>query len=189
MIFFSATKHLFYHALSSEPFCGQAIVYDPVTRMPTFLAMLTEVIPLYSHISPGMPNYHLLLGVEHADQALMWSLLHLMEKKLLKKHCSCCSKCGLESQGSKNFKVCAGCSVAYYCGKNCQVGDWAKHKPVCKAIQREVKKRDEDEEARMKDPDVVLPFSYRLGKVLKGEGASLEKLLQLREAKRNRAKA
>lgn len=35
-------------------------------------------------------------------------------------------------QNTKMFK-CAGCSLANYCARTCQQGDWKRHKGVCKS--------------------------------------------------------
>ncbi|KAJ6571419.1 hypothetical protein B0H19DRAFT_1129937 [Mycena capillaripes] len=41
-----------------------------------------------------------------------------------------CSACG-EGPGAEPLKNCAGCRVARYCSKKCQVSDWRTHKQSC----------------------------------------------------------
>ncbi|KAF8189440.1 hypothetical protein K438DRAFT_1832591 [Mycena galopus ATCC 62051] len=41
-----------------------------------------------------------------------------------------CSACG-ESPAAEQLKNCAGCRVALYCSKKCQVSDWPGHKLSC----------------------------------------------------------
>ncbi|KAF7350216.1 Zinc finger MYND domain-containing protein 10 [Mycena venus] len=41
-----------------------------------------------------------------------------------------CSACG-ENPGSEPLKNCAGCRVALYCSKKCQVSNWPTHKQSC----------------------------------------------------------
>jgi hypothetical protein len=31
------------------------------------------------------------------------------------------------------LELCSACRLAYYCSKKCQVADWPRHKPVCRA--------------------------------------------------------
>ncbi|KAJ7637403.1 hypothetical protein DFH06DRAFT_1336071 [Mycena polygramma] len=42
-----------------------------------------------------------------------------------------CSGCGEPSSSSEQLKNCAGCRVARYCSKKCQVSDWPAHKKLC----------------------------------------------------------
>ena len=47
-----------------------------------------------------------------------------------------CSKCNTHSP-NKKLKLCAGCSVARYCSKKCQIEDWTcKHRDDCREICR-----------------------------------------------------
>ena len=38
-----------------------------------------------------------------------------------------CQTCGKEG-----FKRCSRCEAVYYCGRECQIKDWQKHKPICR---------------------------------------------------------
>ena len=46
-------------------------------------------------------------------------------------------------QASKGFKVCRGCQLVRYCGKECQLAAWPGHKAACeaRAAEREEKFR------------------------------------------------
>ena len=44
-----------------------------------------------------------------------------------------CCYCGAEKARTAML-ICTGCSCTQYCGKECQVGDWARHKDVCKRL-------------------------------------------------------
>jgi len=43
-----------------------------------------------------------------------------------------CHKCG----SPHNLKVCSACRGIRYCSRECQVSDWAAHKPLCKPVQK-----------------------------------------------------
>ena len=44
-----------------------------------------------------------------------------------------CYQCAFCKKYTKEtMKKCLGCKIAYYCDKDCQRSDWAKHKIVCK---------------------------------------------------------
>ena len=41
--------------------------------------------------------------------------------------------CGKTAEdGGRNLMVCARCRAVFYCGRECQAADWAKHKTYCK---------------------------------------------------------
>ena len=42
-----------------------------------------------------------------------------------------------ESERKAAGKVCTGCKVAWYCGRECQVAHWKVHKGVCKRLQQQ----------------------------------------------------
>ena len=44
-----------------------------------------------------------------------------------------CWRCG--GAGGAGLRACGGCGVARYCGRACQKEDWARHKPVCRAVR------------------------------------------------------
>jgi hypothetical protein len=44
------------------------------------------------------------------------------------KQCSACTRIGEDL----DMKQCSGCKRVYYCGKECQANDWARHKKYCK---------------------------------------------------------
>jgi hypothetical protein len=46
----------------------------------------------------------------------------------------CTSLAGLSEQQSVVRRLCAGCLVARYCCRACQVAAWKQHKPACKAV-------------------------------------------------------
>ncbi|KAJ3410174.1 hypothetical protein HDV05_004029 [Chytridiales sp. JEL 0842] len=47
-----------------------------------------------------------------------------------------CEKCGaMYSKGGK-LKMCQGCKIAFYCGKECQMADWTAHKELCTLVAR-----------------------------------------------------
>jgi hypothetical protein len=52
-----------------------------------------------------------------------------------------CSNCLLEKKKSKALMSCASCRRVRYCGKECQVADWKRHKKCCKEWTEERKKK------------------------------------------------
>lgn len=48
-----------------------------------------------------------------------------------KAHLQTCGGCGA-SGAEKKLNVCTRCRKKWYCGKECQAGDWKSHKPHCK---------------------------------------------------------
>jgi hypothetical protein len=51
-------------------------------------------------------------------------------------------KCGVCKKEA--FQRCKRCKSVWYCGRDCQVGDWPRHKADCKKIQDQAK----EEQAR-----------------------------------------
>jgi hypothetical protein len=49
-------------------------------------------------------------------------------------HSTCCLLCG-KTDGTTMMK-CSRCKTASYCSKDCQKGDWKKHKGVCKLLEK-----------------------------------------------------
>jgi hypothetical protein len=47
----------------------------------------------------------------------------------------CCDGCGARESEPGQFKHCAACGGAVYCGKACQAAQWKAHKAACKAAQ------------------------------------------------------
>lgn len=47
-----------------------------------------------------------------------------------------CKKCSARETRPDQFKLCAACKKVAYCGRECQVADWAAHKAACKAAQK-----------------------------------------------------
>ncbi|BDA51097.1 probable Tip elongation aberrant protein 1 at C-terminar half [Coccomyxa sp. Obi] len=47
------------------------------------------------------------------------------------------SSVGEENPAGKPKKVCRGCRMVRYCGRECQLADWPKHKDVCSRIAAE----------------------------------------------------
>ncbi|OSC96366.1 hypothetical protein PYCCODRAFT_1429139 [Trametes coccinea BRFM310] len=43
-----------------------------------------------------------------------------------------CARCRREDSPTSRLKRCTGCSVTMYCSKECQKGDWYRHKLVCR---------------------------------------------------------
>eukprot|EP00884_Botryococcus_braunii_P005384 jgi/Botrbrau1/14847/Bobra.0326s0001.1 len=46
--------------------------------------------------------------------------------------CANCGKCNKDGDGVK-LKLCSGCNIVFYCGRDCQVLHWPSHKATCKA--------------------------------------------------------
>ncbi|KAI0315469.1 hypothetical protein OF83DRAFT_1284852 [Amylostereum chailletii] len=46
-----------------------------------------------------------------------------------------CDGCGQHSPGGVKLKKCSACGLAHYCTKECQKGDWRRHKVICKRIK------------------------------------------------------
>ncbi|KAH9040410.1 hypothetical protein EDB85DRAFT_1858851 [Lactarius pseudohatsudake] len=44
-----------------------------------------------------------------------------------------CKKCNTKTGARQR---CSGCHVTWYCGKDCQVGDWSEHKKDCKLLNQ-----------------------------------------------------
>ena len=44
-----------------------------------------------------------------------------------------CKVCGVDDDN----KRCTGCYMVWYCGEECQVGDWSAHKKDCKVIKKQ----------------------------------------------------
>ena len=49
-----------------------------------------------------------------------------------------------ESCGELAAKRCSGCQQSWYCGRECQVKHWAKHKDTCKVLAKTLKKGDKE---------------------------------------------
>lgn len=47
-----------------------------------------------------------------------------------------CRSCGTDEHVSR----CNGCSITYYCSRDCQVKDWTQHKKFCKSEQEKLSK-------------------------------------------------
>ena len=64
-----------------------------------------------------------------------------------------CNLCNEDLDG-KNFWRCSECTVAIYCGKNCQRSDWKVHKRHCKDLKSYVllqKEKAKDEHSKIED--------------------------------------
>jgi hypothetical protein len=48
--------------------------------------------------------------------------------------CRACGMAGLGAQ-QQSLLLCSGCMVVRYCGKDCQRGDWKRHRKICKRVQ------------------------------------------------------
>ena len=51
----------------------------------------------------------------------------------------CCSslQCNkAQKDSSRQFKLCGGCKLTYYCSRSCQKRAWPQHKPVCLMLRR-----------------------------------------------------
>lgn len=48
-------------------------------------------------------------------------------------HSQACAACGKAGSLVK-LRSCTGCKKVWYCGKECQVSDWRRHKKDCKAV-------------------------------------------------------
>jgi hypothetical protein len=59
--------------------------------------------------------------------------------------CKGCGNAKEELPEGQILKLCGRCKDVSYCGKECQAGDWKKHKKDCKTPE----KRAEEERARM----------------------------------------
>jgi hypothetical protein len=42
-----------------------------------------------------------------------------------------CGNCSKKASGSVKFTCCGRCKYVYYCGRDCQSSDWARHKKWC----------------------------------------------------------
>ena len=51
-----------------------------------------------------------------------------------------CDYCAGKTEKLKHR--CSQCHVAFYCGKDCQKGDWKRHRPLCLLIEAELKDAD-----------------------------------------------
>ena len=63
-----------------------------------------------------------------------------------------CNLCNEDLDG-KNFWRCSECTVAIYCGKNCQRSDWKVHKRHCKDLKIYVKLQKKMDDRSKKEAD------------------------------------
>ena len=68
------------------------------------------------------------------DQIAKRKKLHKIEFDLISEPRCFYDKCKSSGGGPGDLKVCAKCSIAKYCCKDCQSQDWADHKRICKKI-------------------------------------------------------
>lgn len=73
-------------------------------------------------------EYHLILQQKVEDKVST-----VCGKVRVFPRCGACRK--VPTEEPKKRMVCTGCSIAFYCDKECQRKDWDKHRPYCKAIQ------------------------------------------------------
>jgi len=61
---------------------------------------------------------------------------HALNQAVLSFATNTCCKCFKGVTAGVKLLGCSQCTVAYYCSKDCQKGNWANHKVVCKKIKR-----------------------------------------------------
>ena len=73
----------------------------------------------------------------------------------------CCSFCG-DGKNEAMLFHCGACKCVSYCGKKCQVDDWGRYKPICRAISNGcLKRRESGTRASLvdvEDPDVYATY-------------------------------
>lgn len=55
---------------------------------------------------------------------------HIVNARFAERVCGSCGK--WEQQSDVKFLRCSRCMFAYYCGRDCQVADWKRHRETCK---------------------------------------------------------
>ncbi|KAJ6624931.1 hypothetical protein B0H10DRAFT_1783805 [Mycena sp. CBHHK59/15] len=104
--------------------CGEGIDLGRVSEDPAW----TELAPFMTRaaISPLFPIAYM----ETVDRRIQEYTVKISSNE---NTCAVCHKAALDN--TKLLK-CSGCKEVDYCGKECQVADWKRHKVVCKSKQR-----------------------------------------------------
>jgi hypothetical protein len=71
-------------------------------------------------------------------------------KEELKRACKNAT-CGKVEEQRGTYKVCSGCKGAYYCGRECQVADWKRHKEICRDNKVTLRKMSDSDSQKYED--------------------------------------
>jgi hypothetical protein len=67
----------------------------------------------------------------------------LIERYKVSDHGSLCANCLEKGSNSVKLTCCSRCKTAYYCGRDCQSSDWARHKNMC--LPRDIEDRSPED--------------------------------------------
>lgn len=95
-------------------------------------ATILTALPSIRDLNEGDGNRELLRFYSKRLHCPCLNDRYIKEKKQSKKE-GICDHCRVIKE-RKLLMVCAQCSVAQYCSKECQASDWRRHKPTCAGV-------------------------------------------------------
>uniref|UniRef100_A0A7S0WMQ2 MYND-type domain-containing protein n=1 Tax=Chlamydomonas leiostraca TaxID=1034604 RepID=A0A7S0WMQ2_9CHLO len=119
---------------------GRLLDYDLIKHVPATPAQAAagtaQAVDQLARVRAAISGAASLAAAKEAvgEPALLASGLPAHEySKELQRRLKCrCNKCGATQE--QPYMKCSKCKVMAYCGRECQVADWAAHKRDCKAI-------------------------------------------------------
>ncbi|GLB34081.1 hypothetical protein LshimejAT787_0109650 [Lyophyllum shimeji] len=123
-------------------------------RLTPYLLYLSVLVPADNALAEidDSESYRLFQGILHRSGGRLWkswnafrTVVH--DRMLLKDDAEItgfirsCERVDCTTKGkTRTFKRCTGCSIAYYCSKECQSKDWMAHRASCRERQARQKK-------------------------------------------------